>query len=128
MPIDRLIDAYKKHDIKIPRKEIEKWSNLLEFKPFYNEIISDDLGRIYVRKVGSILVKENEVNYDLFSRDGYYLYRVRMPYLPEFAPLIPYIIIKNGCIYRGEHDKETMLDFVKRYKIKNWEQIKEGIN
>jgi hypothetical protein len=125
IPIDEFIKAYKKQDIKMPRGEIEKLSNLLEYKPFFNGILTDDLGHIYVKKVGSILVKENEVIYDLFHRDGYFLYRVRMPYLKESPVLIPSMIIRNGFIYRGEHDRETMLDSVKRYKIENWDEIKE---
>ncbi len=57
--------------------------------------------------------------YDLFSEKGYYIYRVKMPLPPS--------IIKKGCIYRIERDQDTGYTKVKRYKIINWDQIKEGI-
>jgi hypothetical protein len=40
---------------------------------------------------------------------------------------ITFELEEDLTIGREEHDKETMIEFVKRYKIKNWEQIKEGV-
>jgi len=57
--------------------------------------------------------------FDIFSRDGYYLYKVIIP--------IPSDIIKNGYLYTCILNEDTGEEFAKRYKIKNWAQIKEGL-
>jgi len=62
---------------------------------------------------------EDGVKVDIFSPEGYYLYRSSLP--PNT------IIIKNGFLYTRELDEDEGMEYVKRYKIKNWEQIKEGI-
>lgn len=35
-------------------------------------------------------------------------------------------VIKNGFLYTHELDEKEGMEYVKRYKIKNWEQIKKG--
>ncbi len=124
-PIDDHMKAAKKQGFGVlPTGEIEKFSNLTEYKPFFRDILSDDKGNIYVQK--SILVIGNEIEYDLFNKVGHYLYKIKIPYLVD-SPFIKLpIVIRNGNIYSGKHDKESGLDFLKRYKIKNWEQIKAG--
>jgi len=42
-----------------------------------------------------------------------------MVFLPE--------LVKNGYLYNIEENDETGDVFIKRYKIKNWGKIKEGI-
>jgi hypothetical protein len=96
-----------------------------EFKPYFFFIFSDTKGRIYVQRnktqegirgYGPIDTAEKEI--DIFSPDGYYLYRTSLP--PNTS------IIKNGFLYTRELDEDEGMEYVKRYKIKNWEQIKEG--
>jgi hypothetical protein len=94
-----------------------KEMNLGDFQPFYYLIIADDRGRIYVQTNKTwdeedVKIKEM----DIFSKDGYYLYKTTLPRNTY--------VIKNGYLYALEvRDNEV----VKRFKIKNWDQIKEGI-
>ena len=37
-----------------------------------------------------------------------------------------FLFFKNGYLYTRELDEEEGMEYVKRYKIKNWEQIKKG--
>ncbi|NVM56388.1 MAG: hypothetical protein HWN66_22005, partial [Candidatus Helarchaeota archaeon] len=56
---------------------------------------------------------------DVFSKDGYFIHRIRMGFLPE--------LIKDGRLYDIDEDEDTGEELVKRFKIKNWDQIKTGI-
>ncbi len=94
-----------------------KEMNLGDFQPFYYSIFSDNKGRIYVQTNKTWReedVKLKEV--DIFSKDGYFLYKTTLPR--------DTYVIKNGYLYALEvRDNEI----VKRFKIKNWNRIKEGI-
>jgi hypothetical protein len=56
----------------------------------------------------------------VFNKDGYYLYRVVIPIFPDF--------IIDGYHYTFRANEETGEESAKRYKIKNWNEIKTGIN
>jgi hypothetical protein len=89
-------------------------------KPFFYSIITDNNGRIYVQKNktrGEDFKVNREV--DIFSKDGYYLYKSTIPRGTY--------IIKNDYMYVYVIDENKGDELVKRYKMKNWDQIKEGI-
>ncbi len=119
--IDGYIEIQKrrKQELRLSRGEVKKGLIFPKYRPFYTRILKDDKDRIYVRRFKSPFDKENGNKYDLFSKEGYYLYRVIMP-------PIPIKIIKNGCIYRVKYEEETEYLRIKRYKIKNWNKIKGG--
>jgi hypothetical protein len=52
----------------------------------------------------------------LFSKEGYYLYKVTMP-------SIPVAVIKDGYIYTSKREKDAGILRIIRYRIKNWDQI-----
>lgn len=104
---------------KFPAKERDRLKkiNLGEYQPFYYLIFTDSEGRIYVQTNKTWLeedVTEKEV--DIFSKDGYYLYKTTLPKHTR--------VIKNGYLYALEVEDDEL---VKRYRIKNWDKIKEGI-
>lgn len=104
---------------KFPAKERDRLKkiNLGEYQPFYYLIFTDSEGRIYVQTNKTWLeedVTEKEV--DIFSKDGYYLYKTTLPKHTR--------VIKNGYLYALEVEDEEL---VKRYRIKNWDNIKKGI-
>jgi hypothetical protein len=124
---DSLIDGYLRMSKQFPigeklsRSGVKKAYIFPEFKPFFNEIFIDSKDRIYVRIPKSVLDKDESPHYDLFNKEGYFLYRVKMPHFgfPR--------IIKNGYIYTHIRDSVTGYIQIKRYKIINWEQIREKI-
>jgi len=88
-----------------------------EFKPYFYAIYTDDLGRIYVQK--NITWGEDESvqkEIDVFSRDGYFLYRTKLPK--------DTYVIRNGYIYALEAKED---EIVKRFRIKNWGSLKSGL-
>jgi len=87
--------------------------------PFFYSIFTDCRGRIYVRRSPRQRGGTRERVYDIFSKEGYYLYRATIPSRPY--------IIRNGYLYTRIVNEDTGEELVKRYKIKNWEEIKEGI-
>jgi len=104
---------------KFPAKERDRLKkiNLGEYQPFYYLIFTDSEGRIYIQTNKTWLeedVTEKEV--DIFSKDGYYLYKTTLPKHTH--------VIKNGYLYSREVEDDEL---VKRFRIKNWDQIKEGI-
>ena len=87
--------------------------------PFFYSIFTDCRGRIYVRRNPRKREGTGEIVYDIFSKEGYYLYRATIPSSSY--------IIKNGYLYTRIVNEDTGEELVKRYKIENWDQIKEGI-
>jgi len=89
-------------------------------KPFFYSIFSDSEGRIYIQKNrthGFDFEINREV--DIFSKDGYFMYR-------SVLPRGTYLI-KDGFLYDYFMNEDTGAEMVRRFKIKNWDQIKEGI-
>ncbi len=119
--IDNYLESQEKSGtkVKLTRNEVKKAYIFPEFNPFFSGIVLDNEGRIYVERFKLYNPEDRSRVYDLFSEEGYYIYRVKMP--------LPSRLIKNGCIYRIEPDQDTGYTKVKRYKIKNWKQIKKRI-
>ena len=80
---------------------------------------NDDQGRLYVVRLVSILEKKGPYPVDVFSKDGVYLYRMIWPFIPA--------AIDRGAIYRVLTDEDTEECFIVRYKIKNWDKMKSGV-
>ena len=108
-------NIYKKIKFPIP-----------ENKPYYYLIFTDSKGRIYVqtnksvegvRGYGPLDKTAKEV--DIFSQDGHYLYKTTLP--PNTS------VIKDGFLYSSDLNEEEGIEYIKRYKIKNWDQIKEEV-
>jgi hypothetical protein len=90
-----------------------------EHRPFFSRISSDDAGRLYVVKSGSILEKDAPRQVDVFSKDGIFLYRMTWSFLPAE--------IKAGFFYEVHTDKETGEITIVRHKIVNWTAMKAGL-
>jgi len=106
--------------LKLSEGDIKKLLNFPKYKAFYTQIMTDDKGRIYVRKMKPVSSNDKTRSYEIFSQEGYYLYKTKI------YDIFPNII-KNGFIYTSKSDSDTGYYKVKRYRIKNWNQIKEGI-
>lgn len=117
--INRIEEAYERRGRKPPRDVVEASCQFPPHRPFFYGMIVDDAGRIYVRKARSVLDESDRVELDIFSKDGYYLYRAFLSFNPE--------IIKDGLLYDIFTSEETGEVKIKRYRIKNWDQIEEGM-
>ncbi len=104
----------------VKERRQHKRFNVPPHKPFFYSIFTDSYGRIYVQKnrTHGLDFKINR-EVDIFSKDGYYLYKSTIPRGTY--------IIKDGYIYVYVMDENKGDEIVKRYQIKNWDQIKEGI-
>jgi len=123
--IDRRMRAQKENEL-MSQISRSKYASALRFpkhKPFYRTIIKDDKDRIYVEKFKFPFDLSDSADFDIFSKDGYYLYKAKIPVRYPFNPPV----IKNGYDHTREIDQETGYTKIKRYKIKNWEQMKTGI-
>lgn len=122
---NRQIDKYLESQERFPRgeklsrSEVKRAYIFPKFKPFFSGIISDNEGHIYVRRFKLYNPDDSSLYYDLFNGEGYYIYKIKIPLYPN--------IIKKGYVYSVKDDPDTGYVKVKRYKIKNWEQIKEGL-
>ena len=93
-------------------------SDFPDHRPFFVRLFTDDAGRIYVARTKSILDKDKPWEIDVFSKDGFYLYRMSWPSFPS--------AIQGGCWYGVRTDKDSGEYFVVRSKIKNWSAMKTG--
>ena len=87
-----------------------------EYMPYFYSIITDNKGRIYVRK--NPVSRESNTNheYDVFNKEGQYIYKIHLNHYPD--------VIKNGCVYTRIANEETGEEQVKRFLIKNWRLMK----
>jgi len=92
---------------------------LPKYKPFLKKVFADSEGRIYVQRVRSPLDEKEDYPCDIFSKEGYFLYRVRLDVEPA--------IIKSGFLYSIVRERETSYQLVKKYRIKNWARIEKRI-
>ena len=111
-----IIDSISERGQKWPEGVIEEACQFPAHRPFFSGFATDDKGRIYVRKIMSALDETETVEFDIFSSDGYYLYKTVLPFSPR--------VIKNGYLYNIDSDEETGDMRIKRFKIKNWDEIK----
>ena len=88
-----------------------------EYMPFFYSIFTDSCGRIWVKAKFEDKDGNRSGMYDIFSQDGYYLYQANLSIRPKR--------IKNGYLYTFAVDEKTGSEKIKRYKIKNWDQIKK---
>jgi hypothetical protein len=87
-------------------------------KPHYGYILSDG-DWIFVMQYKSPQDQREEWPMDIFDAQGHYLYKSTLPVRPK--------LIKNGFVYLIDSSDESGNVRIKRYKIKNWEQIKREI-
>ena len=118
--INRIEEAFERRGRKPPREVVEASCQFPPHRPFFYGMNVDDKGRIYIRKARSVLDESGQAELDIFSNDGYYLYKVFLSFNPE--------IIRNGLLYDIFTSEETGEVRIKRYKVKNWDQIKERMN
>ena len=91
--------------------------DLPDHRPFFMRFYNDDAGRLYVIRSKPITekdVKTSEI--DVFSKDGYYLYRMTWPFVPQ--------VIKGGFLYEVRQDEEAGLTRIIRHRITNWGAFK----
>jgi hypothetical protein len=100
-----------------PKNEIEKAIHLPARIPFFNRILVDDEGRIYVQKIQPYTSKNENVEFDVFNKKGFFLYRLSLDFSPE--------IIKKGYVYDMFYVNESDSYKIKKYKILNWNKIKK---
>lgn len=101
-----------------------------ETRPFFDQIITDDKGRIYVKRIPSPLKESENQEVDVFSKEGRYIFKIRLPY-DSYIRESPYAytphMIKNGYFYSVTTKTDPEESILRRFKIKNWDQIKERI-
>ena len=117
--IERASESLERNRIKLPKQKIQETLYFGKHRAHFDEVISDDLQRIYIRRIKSVLGAADEVEFDIFSKDGYYLYRSELPFSPE--------VIRNGFIYDIQTDEESGLIKIVKYRVRNWDQIKTEI-
>ena len=117
---DRIKDRIKWDIRKDGRLVPEISLKFPDYKPYFYSIITDDISRIYVRK--NPVSRESNTNheFDVFNKEGMYLYKIHLNYYPD--------VIKNGYLYTIVVNEENGLEQIKRYRIKNWGKIKEEIS
>ena len=93
-----------------------------EFRPFYFGLLTDTDGRIYVHRNTSTKIKRNygpvgteDKQVDVFSREGRFLFRTALP--PNTR------LIKGDLIYTYVVDEDQGLEYVQRFRIKNYADL-----
>jgi len=117
--IEELEESISVRGRKWPKQVLEEACKFPAHRPFFKNILVDEKQRIYLLRVLSVFEEENKVVIDVFSKKGFYLYKIKVPHNPE--------IIRYGYFYELFASEESGEEKIKRYKVKNWKEIKEGI-
>lgn len=118
--IGKALKSLARGNIKIPRKKVEEAIHFRKYRSCFEKIITDDSQRIYVQKVKSVFAEDDDYTFDVFNRDGLFLYQLSLSFSPE--------LIQNGFLYDIFTSQDSGEVKIIRYKIKNWDQIKTSIN
>lgn len=118
--ISNAFKSLDRSNINIQRKKVEETLHFREYRSCFEKLITDDNQRIYVQKVKSVFAEDDDYTFDVFSRDGLFLYKLSLSFSPE--------LIQNGFLYDISTSQDSAVVMIIRYKIKNWDQIKTGIN
>ena len=89
-----------------------------EHVPFFVSLLTDDLERIYVQRTPKNKSQSESGEFDIFSKEGHYLYRV-------FIPARPFRL-RKGFLYTISTNELSGAEVVQRFKIKNWDQLKDS--
>jgi len=88
-------------------------------EPLYGEIkleLKEDLSIGREEDENYLFYMVRGIALDSFSKDGYFLYKSTIPRGTY--------IIKDGFLYAYVMDEDSGEELVKRFRIKNWDQIK----
>jgi len=118
--VDNYIETNPEIEQKFSRSKIMEAYDFPEHKPFFIGIINDDKNNIYLLKDDS----EDYVDFDMFNRQGYFLNKIRIP-LRISRPYHLRSKLKDGNFYTLKSNPETGNLRIIRYKIKNWDQLRE---
>jgi hypothetical protein len=117
---NKILDEHMKRTsssgLGFTKEQVANAGNLPKFRPFFDRILTDDPGRIYVRRLKSVLDETQEHEFDIFGPEGVFLYSTHLDLTPH--------VIKGGFMYHSRYSEETGETKVIRYRIKNWEQMK----
>jgi len=117
--IEKTFEALKRRGIPISKKRVEETLHFEKNRAYFLDILSDERQMLYVCRVKSVFDEAPGFEFDIFNAEGYYLYRAKIPFMPE--------VIRGGHIYDVYTSDETGEVRIKRYRIKNWNLIKTGI-
>jgi hypothetical protein len=117
--LDRTVEAVKRSRLEVPRKKVEEIVRFAEFRARFDKLLSDDLRRLYVQKVRSVLREDEDYLFDVFNDEGYYLYKFRLPFSPEK--------IRGGYLYDVHVSPDSGITEIRRYRVTNWEELKRDI-
>jgi hypothetical protein len=88
-------------------------------KSYFFSLLTDSAGRIYVQRnmaaTGRGPADRENKNVDVFNKEGHFLFKTTLP--PNTC------VIKDGYLYAYAVDEEKGMEYAKRYKIKNWEEL-----
>ncbi len=118
--IDELVKNAANAQLGWSKSIVEKMANMPQHRPFFDRIRVDDEERIYIRQRRSILDEDEDMDFDIFGKDGHYLYSTKLPFVP--------MSIRAGFMYHTTYSSESGEVKVLRYRIKNWDQLASSLN
>ncbi len=122
---EKRYDSEKRMESRFPGREplsmseIKKAYPMPQNRPFFSRFLSDENGNIYIFRTPGPGAKESMAACDFFNCEGYFLHKMKFTFPPR--------VIRYGYVYTEKWEQERGFFRIKRFKIKNREQIKERI-
>ncbi|MGE5342322.1 MAG: 6-bladed beta-propeller [Candidatus Omnitrophota bacterium] len=115
---DRIYQQYSSLEKKWSKNVLREALQFADHRPFFKNILVDDLGRIYVERMDSVLNEKNKNKYmlDVFDKYGHYIYRMEVPVKP--------VLIRNGFLYSIDNGSESDDVSLQRFRVLNWANMR----
>jgi len=101
---------------KLTREEVRRAYIFSDTVPYFEGIFVDDRDRIYVRRWKRYSPTDPSETFDVFDRNGFFLWVVKFPRYPA--------LLKDGRLYAIQRDPESGYSTFLRYRIKNWDALR----
>lgn len=126
------IRVIRKEEDKTPvgadiKEEVLGWFNIspqlrkniafAPYIPFFDGILTDNEGRVYVRRLPTSTREFKFTLFDIFSKEGNFIYKTVFKFDPT--------LIDNGYIFNLRFDEEKERYILTRYRVKNWNSFRK---
>ena len=89
---------------------------------FFSRFRYDGMTNIFVKRKRSNIDESPKMRFDVFNLQGFCLYKIIIPLDPKNNSGI---LFYSGQLYVLHKDKNTGIASIIRYKIKNWDKLRE---
>jgi hypothetical protein len=115
----RLLDEVCAANPSEDRAELERRTLFPDHRPYFDDLLCDESGFLFVRRVRPSTAERPGTEFDLFTPDGFFLRSVTVS-------LEECLAIRDGFLYARRYDGSLGCAQLVRLRIRNWNELRGG--